>query len=1120
MVKPLFYVDLSEDARDYRHTALEPGLPLLDRQGVNFQILRKWLGDVVAEPEWQNQNTIAFYMVDEERGRLEDVDCQPTTRGEMEKLFAKDLDAIRAKVKKIKPESSTEQMVSRILKKSLAEQTNDLENSDFDSFFFKCRAGKEDWRLVWCCGYQRADLEPLKARIWNTPDGEFLGVRPPLQGGRAKKRKRTGPLDVLTSPWLAIALILLIAAFVYFFRPKLVVSPAEWAGPLGSQIEYKVEDRRWFFFNNDVTLRTLAQSHDPRVVEFGRSGVADAKSIGKTFVSFRLGNRLVDATVDVGPPKVPDALTIEPAENVRVAIGSTRQLRAFGNYQDGSKVDLTKYVTWSGGDSQLLKVYGTDAERDRKGLIEGYGVGQTKVAAMFATPDAVAETDRVVTEIDVQVVVADFTSLAVTLQPGTFAIGQSSRVEVVGIDKDNQQHSLTGSSLLRVRVDPTNLAGVDGDYLVGRAEGAGEVKVAYGDLDKTIPFTVAGRMLAEDVFLVSPTRIEDAVVYELIPLNVTTGSDLPITAVSANTDVVDVFRTEDENAGYEVWLAARRAGDAEVTVSQGSKSQVVRVTVTGGLIERIDFVPELYSLRVGESTDANLVAITQEDRRRIKVVPDALVWERRPRVESVYIDQQTLTLRGLEATDDLGQPMRVALGRTALTASGTVVVRGGDMLAFLEADDAFGVHGPVPTRGRYIDVGSYLGDDVLMYDNTRGLIVGTDVDPFSPLGIVPRGSQIVELNGIALDQMSPEELAAYFRSHRIGEGDVLRYRGRDGLLGTVLLGDRVGVVRDFKLLDVLSTNVTPQAFDADLRMYLRQSGEYRLTDAAGAPLSEWAAYPQDATPLMSLTGVARNADDDYELYVERRIGDQVRRFQVPFKLEPERTTVPVVAPVIQEVDDDADYEYVDAPDGTRTRVRKTIRTIRRPATGSSSTVIRGPDGAVAATRPDLSSPSAPAPGSPAPGSPAPAPGSPSPAPPAPGSPAPAPPAPGSPAPAPPAPGSPAPAPPSPADPTPKPTTPPPAQPAPAPPASPNPDKPAPSAYPADVAQNPDSRPPVQGSAVPAGATASKPGVTGTPARGSVTGKTTAGTPSKSEPEKKSSSLLDALKDFNRERRNP
>jgi hypothetical protein len=97
-------------------------------------------------------------------------------------------------------------------------------------------------------------------------------------------------------------------------------------------------------------------------------------------------------------------------------------------------------------------------------------------------------------------------------------------------------------------------------------------------------------MLAEDVFLVSPTRIEDAVVYELIPLNVTTGSDLPITATSANPEIVEVYRTDDENAGYEVWLAARRAGDAQSDrIARARESQVVHVTVTGGLIDRIDF---------------------------------------------------------------------------------------------------------------------------------------------------------------------------------------------------------------------------------------------------------------------------------------------------------------------------------------------------------------------------------------------------------------------------------------------------------------------------------------------------------------------------------------------------
>jgi len=301
MAEPLFYIDLSEDARDYRHTALEPGLPLLDRQGMNFGILRKWLGEYIAEPEWRNENVVGFYMTDEDRGRLEDVDCQPATKGELQKQFAPDLDALRAKIKKIRPESSTEEMVLRILRKHFAEQTNDLESSDYDSYFFKCRAGKEDWRLRWCVGYQRADLEPLRARLWRTPGGDFLGVRPP-EGGKARKRKRTGPLDILMSPWFAIAMLLLIGFFLYFNRPTLTITPAECKVPLGSRIEYKVEDHRWFFFRDDVTVRALARSDDPSVLEFDRGGVAQAKSVGRAGVSFLLGNRAIFATVEVGPP--------------------------------------------------------------------------------------------------------------------------------------------------------------------------------------------------------------------------------------------------------------------------------------------------------------------------------------------------------------------------------------------------------------------------------------------------------------------------------------------------------------------------------------------------------------------------------------------------------------------------------------------------------------------------------------------------------------------------------------------------------------------------------------------------------------------------------------------------
>ena len=37
-------VDLSDDARDYRPIAVEPGVPMLDRSGANAKILFRWLG--------------------------------------------------------------------------------------------------------------------------------------------------------------------------------------------------------------------------------------------------------------------------------------------------------------------------------------------------------------------------------------------------------------------------------------------------------------------------------------------------------------------------------------------------------------------------------------------------------------------------------------------------------------------------------------------------------------------------------------------------------------------------------------------------------------------------------------------------------------------------------------------------------------------------------------------------------------------------------------------------------------------------------------------------------------------------------------------------------------------
>ena len=205
----------------------------------------------------------------------------------------------------------------------------------------------------------------------------------------------------------------------------------------------------------------------------------------------------------------------------------------------------------------------------------------------------------------------------------------------------------------------------------------------------------------------------------------------------------------------------------------------------------------------------------------------------------------------------------------------------------------------------------------LLYDPDRGgLVVGNINDPFAPLAAY-QGDLLTEVNGVSLVGMSPDELAAYFREHPVVPGDVLRYQGDDGVLGATLLGVDVGAVPDFKQIDVAAKNVSAQNFDAELRVYLRQPGDYRLTDAAGTVLCDWAPFTSDATPLFVATGIPRTADDEYDLYVERRVDDKIRKFQVQFSLaSAARRTVtePVtVAPT------------VDVPDGPRVRERVRIR---------------------------------------------------------------------------------------------------------------------------------------------------------------------------------------------------
>ena len=89
---------------------------------------------------------------------------------------------------------------------------------------------------------------------------------------------------------------------------------------------------------------------------------------------------------------------------------------------------------------------------------------------------------------------------------------------------------------------------------------------------------------------------------------------------------------------------------------------------------------------------------------------------------------------------------------------------------------------------------------------------------------------------------------------------------------------------------VRPAQLTADGFHAELQLDLRLAGEYRLTDATGQALSDWQTVSGRHDRHADQRRLARSADDEYELYVERKIGDQVRRFQVPFTLSTSSAT--------------------------------------------------------------------------------------------------------------------------------------------------------------------------------------------------------------------------------------
>ncbi|MCH5373139.1 MAG: hypothetical protein JJ992_04135, partial [Planctomycetes bacterium] len=307
MAERFMRLDVSAEARDFEPVTIEPGVPLLDRSNANYRVLRRWLGRMIAEPQWQGE-TLDLFVCDEEQDRLNQVRCEPATGDDFRRIpdLKRELDELTNRIRAAKP-SAKETKILDTVQRHFQKAITASGSSQGSCHFFKYRVAG-NWRLVWAWGYQRKDMAPAAPLICTNPNCHHLFVRRSDGNANCPACEKSGLIPPRRSRLLiasVMALLLLLAAGTGFAlrqwvwppavppnggnAPELLVTPADWSGPLGARIEYRVLLRAADGTEQNVTTSACGIAEDPRVLQFDEIGLtAHTLAPGQTPVHFYL----------------------------------------------------------------------------------------------------------------------------------------------------------------------------------------------------------------------------------------------------------------------------------------------------------------------------------------------------------------------------------------------------------------------------------------------------------------------------------------------------------------------------------------------------------------------------------------------------------------------------------------------------------------------------------------------------------------------------------------------------------------------------------------------------------------------------------------------------------------
>jgi len=238
----------------------------------------------------------------------------------------------------------------------------------------------------------------------------------------------------------------------------------------------------------DVSADATWSSTEPRVASVTADGQVSTATAGETTITAAFGGRRGASTVTVTGSAL-ERLVIEP-RSLELGLAEEGSLRAFAEYSDGTRTDVTESASWASSDAATVSVSTTAGSRGR---VSSIALGTATITARFETVSATATVE-----------VNDDVLELIAITPDTATTGAGGTVEYRAVGRyfdgtSRTYRDITASVTWSVRAatvaSVSNAAGTQG-VASGIAEGTTTVTATLGSISDTAELIVTGASLS------------------------------------------------------------------------------------------------------------------------------------------------------------------------------------------------------------------------------------------------------------------------------------------------------------------------------------------------------------------------------------------------------------------------------------------------------------------------------------------------------------------------------------------------------------------------------------------------------------------------------------------------